>query len=115
MSAETGGKPGGLEPAHGHVLKDLVQYADGSIVSRTIVDKEQGIVTAFAFDAGQGLSEHTSPFDAYVIGLDGEAELVIGGRSVAVHAGEMALMPADVPHAVKSSARFKMMLVMIRA
>ena len=106
---------GGIEPARALPLADLVQYAEGSIVSRTIVDKEQGTLTLFAFDKGQGLSEHTAPFDAYVVSLDGQAALVIGGKAVTAHAGEVVLMPANVPHAVRATARFKMMLVMIRA
>ncbi len=108
-------KPGGIEPAEPAVASELVQYAEGSIVSRTLVDKTQGTLTLFAFDTGQSLSEHTAPFDAYVLGLDGEAELVIGGKPVAVRPGQMVLMPAGVPHAVKARTRFKMMLVMIRA
>ncbi len=111
----TEGRQAGIDPAQAHVPAELVQYADGSIVSRTVADKEQGIITLFAFDAGQGLSEHTSPFDAYVIGLDGKAELVIGGEPVAIGPGQLVLMPADVPHGVRTTERFKMMLVMIRA
>ncbi len=108
-------KSGGIGPATALSLAGLVQYAEGSTVSRTIVDKAEGILTLFAFDAGQGLSEHSSPFDAYVVGLDGEAELIIAGEPIKVAPGEIVLMPADVPHAVKTSERFKMMLVMIRA
>jgi len=92
----------------------LVRYAAGSIVSRTLVDSAAGSVTLFAFDAGQGLSEHTVPFDAVVLLLDGRAELVIGGKELSVGAGELAIMPANVPHAVKSSGRFKMMLSMLK-
>ena len=108
-------KPGGIAPAEPILASELVQYAEGAIVSRTLVDREQGTLTVFAFDAGQGLSEHTTPFDAHVLGLDGEADLVIGGQTVPVCAGQMVLMPADVPHAVKARTQFKMMLVMIRA
>ncbi|MHC4789538.1 MAG: cupin domain-containing protein [Planctomycetota bacterium] len=113
--AEEEARPGGIEPAAAQPLAELVQYAEGAVVSRTILDKEQGTLTLFAFDAGQGLSEHAAPFDAYVIGLDGEAELVIAGEPVAMRSGQVVLMPADVPHAVRARSRFKMMLVMVRA
>lgn len=92
----------------------LVEYAEGSIVSRTIVKRDAGNVTLFAFDAGQGLSEHTAPFDALVFVLDGRASVTIGGKANEVAAGEMILMPANVPHALQAAERFKMMLVMIR-
>ncbi|KPK65552.1 MAG: cupin [Planctomycetes bacterium SM23_32] len=110
-----GAASGGLEPSRAHALAGLVEYAEGSVVSRTLVDKEQGTLTLFAFEAGQALSEHTTPFDAYVVVLDGRAELVIGGRSIEVEAGQVAVMPAGVPHAVRAPARFKMLLIMIRA
>ena len=96
-------------------LMDLVEYAPGSIVSRTIVENNAGTLTLFAFDAGQGLSEHSAPFDAVVQILDGEAELTIGGRSVHAVAGQLVIMPADVPHAVTARQRFKMLLTMLRA
>ena len=96
-------------------LAGLVQYADGSVVSRTVADNRSGTLTLFAFDAGQGLSEHSAPFDAVVQVLDGEAELVIGGKPVATQAGQITLMPANVPHAVKAVRRFKMLLIMLRA
>ena len=95
-------------------LASHVEYADGSVVSKTLLDKKTGTLTLFSFDAGQGLSEHTSPYDATVQILDGEAELVIGGQSVRVKAGELCVMPAGVPHSVRASQRFKMLLVMIR-
>jgi len=95
-------------------LADLVQYAEGSIVSRALVQKGAGSLTLFAFDAGQELSEHSAPFDAFVQVLDGEAELVIGGQPVPAKAGQLVLMPAEVPHAVKAPQRFKMLLSMIR-
>jgi quercetin dioxygenase-like cupin family protein len=107
--------PRKIEAARAHALAALVDYAEGSIVSRTLVDQDQGTLTLFAFDAGQSLSEHSAPYDAYVNVLDGAAELVIGGESVRASAGEIVLMPADVPHAVRAPERFKMMLVMIRA
>jgi quercetin dioxygenase-like cupin family protein len=95
-------------------LKDAVSYAEGSIVSKTLLDKKTGTLTLFAFDQGQALSEHTAPFDAVVQVLDGEAHLVIGGKSVYVTAGTLAIMPANVPHAVKADQKFKMLLIMIR-
>jgi len=95
-------------------LAGLVEYAEGSVVSRTLVKAGKGNVTLFAFDAGQELSEHSAPFDALVQVVDGTAELTIGGEKVDVKAGETVLMPADVPHAVNARERFKMLLVMIR-
>jgi quercetin dioxygenase-like cupin family protein len=103
-----------LPTAVPHRLATLVDYAEGSIVSRTLAKSKAGTITLFAFDAGQALSEHSTPFDAFVQLLDGEAELVIGGKPVAVTAGETVVMPADVPHAVHATARFKMLLTMIR-
>lgn len=95
-------------------LADLVSYQEGSIVSRTLAKRGGGTVTLFAFDKGQALSEHTAPFDALVQILDGQAELLIGGKSVVATAGQAVLMPANVPHAVNAPARFKMLLVMVR-
>ena len=105
---------GGLPPSEPVDLASMVSYQEGSIVSRTLVKKNGGTLTLFAFDAGQELSEHSAPFDAVVQILDGEAELVIGGEKVAAGAGRTVLMPADIPHAVRASERFKMLLVMIR-
>lgn len=104
----------GLAAATPVMLANLVDYQDGSIVSRTLLKRGGGTLTLFAFDAGQALSEHTAPFDAVVQVLDGQAELVIGGERVRATAGQTVLMPADVPHAVNAPARFKMLLVMIR-
>jgi len=95
-------------------LKESVDYADGSVVSKTLIKKDIGNVTLFAFDAGQGLSEHTAPFDAVVYILDGEAEITIGGQPQNVVAGEMLIMPANIAHALHAAKRFKMLLVMIR-
>lgn len=95
-------------------MKELAAYQDGAVVSREILKKETGTVTVFAFDKGQGLSEHTAPFDAMVCILDGEAEIIISGKSYIVKEGEMIIMPANEPHALKANKRFKMMLVMIR-
>ena len=96
-------------------LAAAVQYAEGSVVSKTLLDKKAGTLTLFAFDAGQGLSEHTAPFDATVQVLDGEGELTIGGRPLVVRTGELAIMPAGVPHSVRAQQRFKMLLIMIRS
>ena len=96
-------------------LVDLVDYQEGSVVSRTQIDKKTGTVTLFAFDEGQGLSEHTAPFDAFVHLVDGEAEITISGKAFHLRAGEMIIMPADKPHALKAIKRFKMMLVMVRS
>ena len=95
-------------------LNDLVAYQEGSIVSRQVMGGKSGNVTLFAFAAGQGLSEHTAPFDALVYVFDGEAEVIISGQSHGVQSGKMIVMPANQPHAVKANQPFKMMLVMIR-
>jgi quercetin dioxygenase-like cupin family protein len=93
----------------------LIEYQPGSVVSRTLIKKATGTVTAFAFDAGEGLSEHTAPFDALVLGVDGTAEISIGPEAHRVLAGQLLKLPAGQPHAVKAITRFKMILVMIRA
>ncbi len=94
---------------------DLLDYQEGAVVSRTIIDKNIGTVTLFAFDEGQGLSEHTAPFDALVHILDGEAEIVISGNTFCLQKDEMIIMPANEPHALKAVKQFKMVLVMIRS
>jgi quercetin dioxygenase-like cupin family protein len=96
-------------------MVNLVEYQPGSIVSRTIIDKPAGTLTLFAFENGQGLSEHTAPFDAMVYVIDGAAEVTIAGKSHTVKQGEMVIMPANQPHALKAPQRFKMMLVMIKS
>jgi quercetin dioxygenase-like cupin family protein len=96
-------------------LEEMVGYQEGSVVSREIIRKPTGTVTLFAFDEGQGLSEHIAPFDALAYILDGEAEVLISGVSHRLKRGEMVIMPANQPHALKAPARFKMMLVMIRS
>jgi len=96
-------------------LVDHVQYAADAVVSKTLVDKKTGTLTLFAFDAGQGLSEHTAPFDAVVEVLDGEAELTVGGEVLHAAAGTLVVMPAHIPHALRAVARFKMLLTMIRS
>ena len=89
-------------------LVDLADYQEGSVVSRTIIDKKSGTVTFFAFDEGQGLSEHTAPFDALVYLLDGEAEIAISGKPLRLKEGEMVIMPANKPHALRALKKFKM-------
>ncbi|HET7341201.1 MAG TPA: cupin domain-containing protein [Methylomirabilota bacterium] len=96
-------------------LADLVAYQDGAVVSRIIVKRETGNVTLFGFDAGQELSEHTTPYDALVQVVEGEAQITIAGRPYRLRAGDMIVMPAQQPHAVKAVARFKMLLTMIRS
>ena len=96
-------------------LAELVDYQDGSVVSREIMKKQTGTVTLFAFDEGQGLSEHTAPFDAVVHVLDGVAEVTISGTAHKVEAGGLIVMPAGEPHSLKAPARFKMLLIMIRS
>jgi quercetin dioxygenase-like cupin family protein len=96
-------------------LADLVQYQAGAVVSRTLIDKKIGTLTLFAFDDGQGLSEHTAPYDAFVQIVDGAADITIAGKDHRVTAGQMIIMPANVPHALRAVGRFKMLLVMIRA
>jgi len=96
-------------------LKNLVDYQDDSIVSKEIIKKDKGTVTLFAFDKGQGLSEHTAPFDAFVYMCDGQAEIIIAGVSHMVREGEVIIMPANMPHALKANERFKMLLVMMKA
>jgi quercetin dioxygenase-like cupin family protein len=96
-------------------LNTLISYQEGSVVSKTLVDRGIGTITLFSFDAGQGLSEHTAPFDAFVQIVDGEAEVTISGETHMVQAGEIIIMPADKPHALRAEKRFTMLLVMIRA
>ena len=96
-------------------LTDLIDYQEGSVVSRTVIDKKAGTVTLFAFDEGQGLSEHTAPYDALVYILNGEAEVVISGKPIRLKKGELTIMPANEPHALTAVSRFKMLLTMIRS
>ena len=95
-------------------LKDVTQYQEHSVVSREIIRKPSGTMTVFAFDEGEGLSEHTAPFDAAVYLLEGEARITIDGEPHSVKAGEMIIMPAGKPHALKAVSRYKMLLVMIK-
>jgi quercetin dioxygenase-like cupin family protein len=95
-------------------LNELVSYQDGAVVSRTIINKKTGTVTIFSFDEGEGLSEHTAPFDALAYIIDGTANITISGNLNTVNEGEMIIMPANQPHALKAVKKFKMMLVMIK-
>lgn len=110
-------KPAGarMEGGASLPLADMVAYQEGAVVSRILYQDDIGTLTVFAFDAGQALSEHTVPFDAFVQVLDGSALLTIGGREVAVRAGEIARMPGGVPHQVDAPERFKMLLTLFRA
>ena len=96
-------------------LVNLAEYQEDSIVSRTMIDKKAGTVTFFAFDEGQGLSEHVAPYDALVYILDGQAEVIVSGKMNRLNEGEMILMPAKEPHALKATKRFKMLLIMVKA
>jgi quercetin dioxygenase-like cupin family protein len=96
-------------------LAELIEYQEGAVVSKTLIDEEKGTVTLFAFGEGQGLSEHTAPFDALVYILDGKAEIIISGKSLNLQNGEMVIMPANEPHALKALSNFKMLLIMIRS
>ncbi len=108
-------KPKGLPAAQVARTLEFVSYQDGAVVSREIVKRPTGNVTFFAFDAGEGLSEHTAPFDALVQVLEGEAEITVAGKAQCVNGGEMILLPAGQPHALKAVQRFKMLLTMIRS
>jgi quercetin dioxygenase-like cupin family protein len=107
-------KSGAMPPAEAVRLATLADYGEGAIVSRTLAKGPAGTLTVFAFDKGQELSEHSTPFDAYVTVLDGETLLVIGGNEVRAKTGETVRMPAHIPHAVKAPDRFKMLLVMLK-
>jgi quercetin dioxygenase-like cupin family protein len=107
-------KTGNIILAESAEMAALVDYQGGTVVSRTIIERNTGTVTLFAFDKEQGLSEHTTPFDALAYIIDGESEITISGRSIRMKAGEVVIMPANKPHALKAVERFKMMLVMIK-
>ena len=96
-------------------LAGLVDYQDGSVVSKTLIGKKTGTVTLFAFDEGQALSEHSAPFDATVCLVDGEAEMTVSAKPFRVRAGEIVILPANEPHGVRAVKRFKMLLIMIRS
>ncbi len=113
--AQSKKQPANDTSAHVNKLVDLVEYQEDSVVSKTLIDKKVGTVTLFAFAEGQGLSEHVAPFDALVSVLEGETEITISGKPFRLTAGEMIIMPANKPHALKAIKKFKMMLVMIRS
>ena len=96
-------------------LGDLIEYQEGSVVSRTIIDKVAGTITLFAFDEKQGLSEHTAPYDALVYVLDGEVEVCVSSKPVRLKEGQMTIMPANKPHALLAKTKFKMLLVVIKS
>ena len=113
MKSGTGGKKA-IEKGKAIALAAAIDYAEKSVVSKALVDRKAGTLTLFAFDKDEGLSEHTAPYDAVVQVLEGRAELTIAGRPVPAAAGELVIMPANVPHAVRAKSRFKMLLTMIR-
>jgi quercetin dioxygenase-like cupin family protein len=115
METETTPKQKGLAPATVFGANELVGYQDGSIVSRGIAKRPTGNVTLFAFDEGQALSEHTAPYDALMHVIDGEASVTVDGQAHAMKAGDVILLPANVPHALDATKRFKMLLTMIRS
>jgi quercetin dioxygenase-like cupin family protein len=108
-------EPSRIPAAEAVALAGLVDYGPGAVVSRTLTKGKPGTLTLFAFDAGQGLSEHAAPFDAYVLLVEGEMQLTIGGRPLTAKVGELVLMPANVPHALEAREQAKMLLVMLRA
>jgi quercetin dioxygenase-like cupin family protein len=114
MKSQNSESPKQLE-AQATNLSNLINYQEGSVVSRTIIDKKTGTVTLFAFDENQRLSEHTAPYDAMVYVLDGEVEVTISGKPVKLKKGEMTIMPANQPHALVAKTRFKMLLTMIKS
>ena len=105
---------GGIPAAEAVELAGLVTYAEGAVVSRTIKKSEKGTLTVFAFDAGEELSTHSAPFDAYVQILDGEVEITVGDKIVLPAVGDFIMMPADIPHGLRAVTQFKMLLIMIR-
>ncbi len=105
---------GGIPAAEALQLAGLVEYADGAVVSRTIKKSDKGTLTVFAFDEGEGLSTHSAPYDAYVQILDGEVEITVGEKKVMPGAGDIVMMPADIPHGLHAVTQFKMLLIMIR-
>ncbi len=104
-----------FEKAKAISLNDSVEYSQGGIVSKTVIKRETGNISVFSFDKGEGLTEHTSPFDAVIVGLDGQGEVTIGGKPNKIEPGQLIIMPRNVPHSVYAREKFKMMLVMIRS
>ena len=96
-------------------LKEYIDYQEGSVVSKMLINKPEGSITIFAFDKGEGLSEHTTPFDAFVYLIEGKAEITISGKSHVLEEGQMIIMPVNEPHALKALEKYKMMLVMIKS
>ena len=96
-------------------LDNSVEYSAGGIVSKTVLKKDTGNISVFSFDKGEGLTEHTSPFDAVIVAIDGKGEIIIGGKPFTVEAGHFIIMPQNIPHAVNAVEKFKMMLIMIRS
>lgn len=115
MSAAPQAQPNQLPSGEAVRLGELIHYQEGAVVSRTLIKRATGTITAFAFDAGQGLSEHTAAFDALVQIIEGQAEVTISGKPLRVEGGEAILLPANQPHAVAAITRFKMLLTMIRS
>lgn len=95
-------------------LNESVEYSTGGIVSKTILKKQTGNISVFSFDKGEALSEHTAPFDAMIMAIDGKGEIIIGGKSFILEAGQNIIMPENIPHAVNAIEKFKMMLIMIK-
>jgi quercetin dioxygenase-like cupin family protein len=112
--SEPQGRRGGIEPARKQSLAALVSYEPGSVVSRTIIDRRAGTVTLFAFDEGEGLSEHTAAYDALLYLLEGEATVTVSGVTNQMKDGEALVLPAGKPHSVRATSKFKMLLTMIR-
>ncbi len=104
-----------IEPSKAFIPVDSIDYADNSVVSKTILKKPAGNITLFAFDKGEGLSEHSSPHEALVQVLDGTVEITIGGTPYNLHSGQCIILPADIPHALKANEKFKMMLTMVKS
>jgi quercetin dioxygenase-like cupin family protein len=115
MNSEKPRTASGIPAAQAIALLELVSYQEGSVVSRVVISRDTGTVTLFAFDEGQGLSEHTAPFDALVQVLEGEVEISIDREPLRAKVGDLVLMPAHRPHALKAITRFKMLLTMIRS
>jgi len=111
----SGTSPARLSPAEAHTAAGLLNYQEGAVVSRMLLKHAAGSVTLFAFDEGQGLTEHTSPFDALVLLLEGSAEIRVSGKAILAKAGDLVLMPANEPHGLQGTTRFKMMLTMMRS
>ncbi|HXH67698.1 MAG TPA: cupin domain-containing protein [Candidatus Limnocylindrales bacterium] len=115
MSTANAGAAGRLPAAEAIPAAGLLSYQDGAVVSRTLLKHPAGSVTMFAFDEGQGLSEHTSPFDAFVYLVEGGVEITVSGKPIVAKTGDLVLLPANEPHGLKATSRFKMMLTMLRS